>query len=70
MRKSPLPITFGQSSRTAKESASRHKETSPRNLNRNLPQVLAEVIQRVNEYEVAALGAALTPALAWRSRSV
>jgi hypothetical protein len=42
----------------------------PEELNRNLPQVLAEVIQRVNEYEVAALGAALTPALAWRSRSV
>ncbi len=42
----------------------------PEELNRNLPQVLAEVIQHVNEYEVAALGAALTPALAWRSRSV
>jgi hypothetical protein len=42
----------------------------PEELNRNLPQVLAEVIQHVNEYEVAALGAVLTSTLAWRSRSV
>jgi len=37
-------------------------------LNRNLPQVLAEVIQRVSEQEVAARGSALTPAPV-RSRS-
>ena len=42
----------------------------PEELNRNLLQVLGEVIQRVDELEVAALGAGLTPSLAWRSRSV
>jgi hypothetical protein len=70
MSSRPVPVPASDIDLPAAYVAKAPQGDIPEELNRNLPQVLAEVIQRVNEYEVAALGAALTSALAWRSRSV